>query len=194
MTGGVNDLVLNPVTLRPAIVYYDKNAPVSGTTAIGALKYAYLDAYGSWNIEVVDANYGTQVCGTAGAYCVGAPNAAGGSTANIVKLAFTSTGLPSIAYVYGASAATAGAYKQIRLAERSSAGAWSVSVAFSSSTAAGATNVNTTATVDPLKAVTLNFDSSNRPHITFNLYAQTITSSAIYYLSDRALEPGQIHR
>jgi|GEM_PF-4557024 len=182
LTGGVNDLALNPSNQQPAIAYYDKNSSASATTAIGALKYAFRDEDGNWNIEVVDANYGTTACGTANSFCLGAPNVALGNTASILRLGFTSDGLPAIAYVYGASAATAGGFKQVRFAERNAQGTWTVSSPFSSSTAAAATNVSTSATVDPIKGVTLLFDSEDRPHITFALYAQTITSSQLQYL------------
>jgi trimeric autotransporter adhesin len=181
LTGGVNDLKVNPVTKLPAIAYYDKNAPISGMTAVGGLKYAYMTNNGSWVVEVVDANHGTTACGTALSFCVGAPNAAAGSTANILKLAFKSDGTPAIAYVFGPSVGGAG-NKQIRYAERSSAGVWSTSVAYAISTAVAVTNVAVAATVDPMKGVTLNFDSSNRPHITFGLYTQTLTNSSLQYL------------
>lgn len=182
LTGGVSDLALHPITGAPAITYYDKSAPVSGTTAVGALKYAYMDANGTWNIEVVDANYGTAACGTANSYCVGAPNAAGGSTSSILRLAFKSDGTPAIAYVFGASANTVGGNKQLRLAERSTAGKWSISAPFYSLTDADPANVAVAATVDPMKGLTLNFDASDRPHITFTLYTQTITNSEVRYL------------
>ncbi len=183
LTGGVNDMAVNPVTKFPAMTYYDKSANISGTAAIGALKYAFMDTSGAWNIEVVDFNTGTAACGTAGSFCVGAPNAAAGSTANIIKMAFKSTGEPVIAYVYGASVGGAG-FKQIRFAERNSTtGAWSVSVAFSASTAVAASNVAVAATVDPMKSVTLNLDTADRPHITFAFYAQTaLANSFIKYL------------
>jgi trimeric autotransporter adhesin len=182
LTGGVNDLAVNPSTQQPGVAYYDKSSTASGTTAIGALKYAFRDEAGKWNVEIVDANYGTAACGTANSYCVGAPNVAAGNTASIIRLAFNSEGLPAIAYVYGASAATASGYKQVRFAERDADGDWTISSPFSSSTAALATNVSTTATVDPIKGVTLLFDSEDRPHITFALYTQTITSSQLQYL------------
>ncbi len=182
-TGGVNDMAINPVTGTPAILYYDKSAPITGTTAVGALKYAAMDSNGTWSVEVVDANYGTAACGTANSYCVGAPNAAAGSTASILKLAFKSDGTPAAAYVFGASANTANGNKQIRLAERSATtGKWTISAPFYSLTAASATNVATAATVDPMKGLTLNFDSANRPHLTFSIYTQTITNSEVRYL------------
>ena len=181
LTGGVNDLRKNPVTQLPAIAYYDKNAPISGMTAVGGLKYAYMGTDGSWVVEVVDANHGTVACGTALSFCLGAPNVANGNTANIIKLAFKSDGTPAIAYVFGPSVGGAG-NKQIRYAERSSSGVWTTSVAFASPTTVAVTNVAIAATVDPIKGVTLNFDSSNRPHITFGLYTQTITNSSLQYL------------
>jgi len=182
LTGGVNALAVNPVTGRPAIVYYDKSATVSLSTALGALKLAEMTAEGSWVVSVVDANYGSAACGTANSYCIGAPNAAGGSTAKILDLKFTTTGLPAIAYVYGGSVGTASAFKQIRFAERNSQGVWNVSIPFQSSTAVAATNVAIAATVDPMKAVALVLDASDRPTITFAFYAQTITNSRVKYL------------
>lgn len=177
LTAGVNAMALSPTTSLPAVAYYDKNSPVSGTTTIGALKFAYMDSNGNWNIEVVDANYGTAACGAAGSFCMGAPNAAAGGTASIIRTAFMSDGRPAIAYVYGASLATAG-NKQIRFAERSAAGKWAISVVFSASASAGATNAANTATVDALKGLTLNFDSSDRPHVTFSFYAQTLVGNS----------------
>jgi trimeric autotransporter adhesin len=182
LTGGVNDLALNPIISQPAVAYYDKGSSASGTTAVGALKYAYRDATGNWTIEVVDANYGTAVCGTSGSYCVGAPNAAAGATASIIRLAFTSAGLPAIAYVYGASVGTASGFKQVRYAERSSAGTWTISAPFASSTAVLATNSAIAATVDAIKGLTLIMDSADRPHITFANYTQTILNSQLQYL------------
>jgi hypothetical protein len=183
LTGGVNDLAVNPVTKLPAMTYYDKSANIAGTVAVGALKYAYMDEYGAWNIEVVDFNTGGVACGTTLSNCIGAPNAAAGNTTSIIRMAFKTTGEPVIAYVYGGSAASAGGFKQIRYAERSSTtGKWTVSVAFSASTAALATNV-AIATIDPMKSVTLNLDTADRPHITFAFYAQTaLANSFVKYL------------
>jgi len=180
LTGGVNDLAINPVTREPGIVYYDKSATASGTTAVGALKYAYRDG-GAWFVELVDANYGTAVCGTAGGFCVGAPNGANNNTSSIVRIAYKSNGQPVIAYVFGASSNGAGT-KDVRYAERSTSGTWTISIPFSSSTSAGVSNVSVTANIDPIKALTLNFDSADRPHITFTMYTQTQTNSAIWYL------------
>lgn len=166
----------------PAVAYYDKNSTASGSAAIGALKFAFVDGTGAWNIEMVDFNYGTAACGSANSFCIGAPNAANGSVAQILSLAFKSDGSPAIAYVYGASAATANSTKQIRFAERTPMGTWNVSVAFQSSTNVAASNVATAGNVDPMKAVNLVFDASDRPHITFAFYAQTITNSQTRYL------------
>lgn len=183
LTANANDLALSPATNLPGVVYYDKQAPVSGTTAVGALKYAYMDSTGAWNIEVVDANYGSAACGTTLSFCVGAPNAAAGTNGVIAKIAYKSDGTPGIAYVFGASATNAAGYKQIRFAERSTSGAWTISVPFSSLADGLGANVSVTATIDPMKAVTLNFDASDRPHITFAFYSATIASSAVKYLS-----------
>jgi hypothetical protein len=182
LTANANDIALNPLTQLPSLIYYDKQQSVAGTTAVGALKYAYMDATGAWNIEVVDANFGPVACGTAGSFCVGAPNIAAGTNGVIMKLAFKSDGTPGIAYVYGASVTSVTGYKQIRFAERSTSGAWSISVAFASPATGAAPFVATQATVDPMKAVTLNFDSADRPEITFDLYTFTITSSSTNYL------------
>ncbi len=192
MTGGPNDLALNPkgllnsdgsYTPLPAVVYYDKSSYAGGGTVggtMGALKYAYVDSYGNWTIEVVDVNYSTTgaiACGTANSFCVGAPNAAGGSTANILGLAFKSTGLPVIAYVYGASANTTSGYKQVRIAERDSSGNWTISVAASYSTAVATTNV-AVAAIDPIKGLKLGIDSSDNLHVTYAWYAQTTTANS----------------
>lgn len=178
-TGGPNDVALQSNSL-PAVAYYDKSSAISGTTATGALKYAYMMPNGSWAIEVIDANYGTAACGVTASFCVGAPNAATGSIASILKLSFNSKGLPAIAYVFGASLA-GGPTKQIRFAERTAAGLWKISVAFASSTAVGVGNVAIAATVDPMKGVTLAFDAQDRPHITFAHYTQTATNSTVKY-------------
>lgn len=182
-TGGSLDMRLHPTTKLPAIAYYDKSHVgngTGGTPAIGALKYAYTDSTGAWNIEVVDVNYGIVACGAAGSFCVGAPNVAGGNVSGIISLGFKSDGTPAIAYVYGASLTGPGT-KDIRYATRSSAGVWTIETAFSSTIGAGAGEVSTNAAVEPLKAVTLLFDGSDRPHVTFALYASTIASSQIKY-------------
>lgn len=184
-TGGSSDLALNPVNKLPGIAYYDKSTNVGGQTAVGALKYAFMDTNGNWNIEVVDANYGTAACGTANSFCVGAPNVAAGTIGAIIRLAYKSDGTVAIAYVYGASANTASAFKQIRFAERSSSGAWTISAAASYSTAVAVTNV-AVATIDPISAVTLTFDSLNRPFITYAWYAQTTTTNSKNKLTFRS--------
>lgn len=195
-TGGPQDIAIHPTITGdalsglPAVAYYDKSATGGGTgltPTVGALKYAYMDQYGAWNIEVVDMNYGTAVCGNLNSICVGAPNGTAATALNhakIIALAFKTDGTPMIAYVYGASlntTAIGSSAKEIRVAERSTAGVWTISVAFSSPVAAAATNV-AVATWDPMKAVTLLLDSSNRPHITFAHYTQTSTNSQIKYL------------
>ncbi|MCC7440694.1 MAG: hypothetical protein IT285_03610, partial [Bdellovibrionales bacterium] len=177
-TGGVNDLALSPVTKLPGIVYYDKNSAISGTTTVGGLKFAFLDETGNWNIEVIDANYGTAVCGTALGICVGAPNAAAGGTASIMRVAYKSDGTPAVVYVYGMSAAGAAGNKQIRYAERQASGEWTIQVVFSAASTAGATNAANTATVDALKGLTLNFDATDLPHVTFSFYAQTLVGNS----------------
>lgn len=181
-TGGVNDMGLNPSTNLPAIAYHDQDMVGGGTGATpttGGLKYAYMDSNGNWNIEVVDVSYGTTACGAASSFCFGAPNAAA-NLAQTIKLAFKSDGRPAIAYVFGASLTGPGD-KEIRFAERSSAGVWTIQRAFTSTIGSGAGAVSTTATVNPFSGLTLLFDSSNRPHITVALYASTILSSTIKY-------------
>lgn len=183
MTGGANSVAVNPVTHLPAVAYYDKNINVANTVAVGALKFAQMDANGAWNIEVIDANYGTVACGTANSYCVGAPNAANSNNSDIISIDFKSDGTPAIAYVYGASANTVGGFKQIRLAEKNiSTGIWTINTAYQSPTAAAATNVAVANTIDPMKALRLKFDQNNIPHIIFSMYTQTITNSKIKYL------------
>jgi trimeric autotransporter adhesin len=184
-TAGVNDIAINPVTRLPAIIYHDRDQNGGGTgatPALGALKYAYMDTSGVWNVEVVDVSYGSVACGTAGSFCIGAPNNALGTAplANIMKLAFKSDGTPAIAYAFGASAAGPGD-KEIRFAERSSSGRWTAQRAFTSSIGP-ASAVSTANTVNPLTGVTLLFDASDRPHITFVLYSATLASSQIKYL------------
>lgn len=174
LTGNPNDMALHPTTKLPAVAYQDDSSVISGTTALGGLKYAYMDKSGAWSVEVVDANFGTAVCGTAGSNCVGAPNAATGSVANIIALKFKSDGTPMIAYVFGASAA---ANKTVKVAERSDKGIWTLSTIPYS----GYANVSVAATVDPIKSVTLTLDSKDRPHVTFAFYHTTATSSALIY-------------
>lgn len=178
MTGSSVSMATNPVTKLPAVAYLDRSANVSGTATIGALKYAWMNAYGVWTIEVVDSNYGTAACGTAGGNCVGAPNVAPTEYHNVIKLAFKSTGAPAIVYAFGGTTAVT---KQVRFAERSDyseTGTWSVGVAFT------ATALVAIATLHlPMKAFTLNFDSSDRPHVTFHHYGATInTDSKLKYL------------
>ena len=165
---------LNPVSRLPAIVYIDKSSPISGTTALGGLKYGYMDINGGWNVEVVEANFGTAVCGSAPSTCVGAPNAlgAGANIANIAAIGFKSTGLPVIAYVYGASTTSA---KTIKFAERDALGNWSLSVV----TYANYGTVNVTN--DTIKSLTLIMDASDRPHLTFAFYTAVITNSQLVY-------------
>lgn len=182
-TGGANDTALHPTTKFPAVAYHDRNHAGNGsgaTPALGALKYAYMDAQGTWNIEVVDVAFGAVACGTAGSFCIGAPNAANANQSGIIRLAFKSTGEPVIAYVYGASSTGPGT-KEIRFAERSASGVWTTQTAFASTIGGGAGAVATANTVDPLKGLTLLLDSSNRPHVSFALYASTIASSQIKY-------------
>ncbi|CAE78907.1 esterase [Bdellovibrio bacteriovorus] len=190
-TGGPHDLALNPLTGQPGVAYYDKSATAGGsgaTPTIGALKYAWMDEFGTWNVEVVDLNYGTALCGNLNSVCVGAPNSATAGQLNqgkILRVAFKSDGNPVIAYVYGSSQNTtllAGSgTKDIRFAERSSSGVWSVTTAFQAPVSAAPTNV-AVATIDPMKALRLVLDSEDRPHITFSFFTQTSTNSQVKYL------------
>jgi trimeric autotransporter adhesin len=181
-TGGVNDMALHPTTNLPAVAYHDQDMLAGGTGATpttGGLKYAYMDSSGNWNIEVVDVAYGTAACGAVASFCFGAPNAAA-NIAQTIKLAFKNDGNPAIAYVFGASLTGPGD-KEIRLAERSSSGVWTIQRAFTSTIASGAGAVSAVNTVNPLTGLTLLFDSSDRPHITVALYAATLLSSTIKY-------------
>lgn len=176
MSGGPSSIEINPVTKLPAMAYYDRNANVAGTAITGALKYAAMDSTGNWSIEVVDANYGTGAnCGLATSFCVGAPSANPAASASFLRLAFKSDGTPAIAYAFGALTATT---KQIRFAERSASGSWSVGVAFTATAAVAVATIEY-----PMKAITLNFDSSDRPHVTFHHYGATFTTgSQLKYL------------
>ena len=173
-TGNSSDMSLNPVTRLPAVTYIDKSSPISGTTTLGGLKYAWMDVNGGWNVEVIDANTGSAACGTVNATCVGAANAlaSGANIANIVAIGFKSTGLPVVVYVYGASTTAA---KLVKFAERDASGNWNLSIVSYS----GYGNVNITN--DPIKSLTLVMDSSDRPHVTFAFYHSTITSSQLVY-------------
>ncbi len=179
-TAGIVDVELNPVTLLPAMVYLDRSAPMSGGLTQGALKYAYVDTYGNWNIEVVDINYGTAACGLTGAFCVGAPSgvaAAMSVAAKVFDLAFSAAGNPVIAYAYGASNIGS---KQMRYAERSSGGVWTIGLAgsYTGSNALG-TNATTIAGVEPLRALTLKVDSADRPHILVNFISQSQHTTSV---------------
>jgi len=177
-TGGVNDIAYNPVSHRPAVAYQDMSQVVSGGTPGGALKYAYMTGTGTWKVEVVDANYGSAACGTANGFCLGAPNILAGGNLSLLKLAFKSDGTPAIAYAFGQSAAGAGT-KQIRYAERRGDANWRIEIANSHSTTANAANVATANTVDPLKGVSLVFDSSNNAHVFYAMYAQTAINNSL---------------
>jgi hypothetical protein len=65
LTAGPNSLEVNPSTHLPAVAYVDRTVGTAGGPTQGGLKYAYLDSTGNWNIEVVDLNSGTNVCGNA---------------------------------------------------------------------------------------------------------------------------------
>ena len=174
LNGSQSDLVLNPVTKLPAVVYVDKGNTASGTVATGALRYSEMSSNGVWSVpELIDASSGGVACGTAGSTCIGAPNAAAPVSAIIAKLAFTSTGLPVIAYVYGQS--LTGTNKKIQYAEKSTTGTWSTSTAYTAPTTVAV------ATIEPIKGLTLTMDSSNRPHITAAVQNSTITSSVLIY-------------
>ncbi|MCX6117976.1 MAG: hypothetical protein NT027_10570 [Proteobacteria bacterium] len=174
-TGGPNSSALNPVTGRPGVAYYDKSIPSSGTTAVGALKYAQMNSAGGWDAPVVvDQNFGTAVCGSAGSNCIGAANAlaTGANVANIISLAYKPNGRPVIAYVFGTTL-TAG--KAVRIAEQTDNSEWSISAV----TYTGFSTVNVTN--DPIKAVSLYIDSNSQLHIVFAVYAATVTNSRLVY-------------
>jgi len=193
MTGSWSEMAINSVTHAPAVIYYDRSALISPVA--GALKYAAMDIYGNWNIEVIDANTGTagQACGggAASANCIGAPNVAvpTASQPQIYDLKFVTSateGRPVIAYAYGTGgAASSTTGKSIRLAEKASDGTWTIT------TAVYGTQILslTTGSVGPqlatleyaIKGIRMLVDDSNRIHLYFGIYAATANNSAYAY-------------
>lgn len=193
MTASWSEMALNPINHTPAVVYYDRSALISPVA--GALKYAEMDTYGNWNIEVIDANTGTaaQTCGggATSANCIGAPNVAvpTATQAQVYDVKFlttASTARPVIAYAYGTGGTTSSTSgKSIRLAEKGTDGTWTITTAV-----LGAQIVSlTTASVGPqlitleyaIKGVRLLVDDSNRLHLYFGVYAATANNSAYAY-------------
>jgi len=179
-TGSWSEMAMNPLTTMPGVVYYDRSAVV-GSVA-GALKFASMDAQGHWQIELVDANTGSAACGSATAFCIGAPNVAvpTASQPQIYDVKFLSTGLPVIVYAYGTTT-----NKVLRLAQKASDGTWTVSTVLTSAQLA---TLSTTGFVTALqeysiKGIRLLVDSSDRLHVYFGIYAATtVTNSRFAYL------------
>lgn len=178
LTGGPSSMALHPTTRLPAVVYYDKGIAVGSTVAVGALKYAYQDALGNWHIEIVDSNYGTAACGSAGSTCIGAPNNTTLSH-SVVKLAFKNDGTPAIAYSYGQS--LTGTSKFIRYATRSTNLDGSANWSFETALTAVPSTVAVAAAAEPLKSLNMVFDDENRPHISVVEVMTTQTGSRLRY-------------
>lgn len=183
-TGSWSEMAMNPTTSMPGVVYYDRSATVGAVA--GALKFASMDAQGHWQVEVVDANTGSAACGSATAFCIGAPNVAvpTASQPQIYDVKFLSTGLPVIVYAYGTTT-----NKSLRLAEKASDGTWTVSTIL---TSAQLTSLSTTGFVTSvleysIKGIRLLVDSSDRLHLYFGIYAATtVTNSRFAYLMRKA--------
>jgi hypothetical protein len=178
LTGGPSSLAINPITKRLAVAYYDKGLAVGSTSAVGALKFAHVDADGNWNVEVVDANYGSAACGSAGSTCLGAPNSTTLSH-SILQLAFKSDGTPALAYVYGQS--LTGTNKFVRYAVRSENSEGQSDWTFETAFTAVPSTIAVAATAEPLKALTLVFDSEDRPHLSVLEVMTTQTNSRLRY-------------
>jgi trimeric autotransporter adhesin len=183
LTGGHSASALNPSTSLPATVYYDKSIAGTPTGPTGALKYAYLDAQGNWNIEVVDYNYGTTAaCGVAAtAFCIGAPNAAPTFLSQVYDIAFvpasgSTAAYPIIVYAHGNNTATG---KRIRMAARNpSTGIWSITDAVAPSGIPAGVVV---ATADAIRGVKVLVDSAGRPHVYMHIYETTAANSRVKY-------------
>lgn len=179
-TGSWSDMAIDATTSMPAVVYYDRSATVGAVA--GALKFASMDAQGHWQVEVVDANSGSGACGSATAFCIGAPNVAvpTASQPQIYDVKFLSTGLPVVIYAYGTTT-----NKVLRLAQKASDGTWSISTVLTSAQLATlATTGFVTATLEyAIKGIRLLVDSSDRLHLYFGIYAATtVTNSRFVYL------------
>ncbi|MEK6773021.1 MAG: hypothetical protein AABY64_03695 [Bdellovibrionota bacterium] len=183
--GGPSEIKLHPTTKLPSVVYYDKTQQVgTSTSPAGALKYAYMDSSGNWNVEIVDGNTGSGGCGSATGYCIGAPNVAAPAFANgqpqMFDMQFSAgvggtTPTPYIIYAYGTTTA-----KSIRIATRNmTTGQWTIADAVPTSSLAG----YATATLEySIKGIRLVFDASDRPHVYFARYPVAVASvSFVYY-------------
>lgn len=175
-------LKLNPSTRAPAVMYYDRTtlAGSGATNPAGALKYAWMDAAGTWNIELVDANSGTAACGAAGALCVGAQNiAAPTDFPQMWDIAFTSDGATVYAaYVYGGNTATT---KKVRIVSRPTA-CTDGSSCWVAENSISIPNTVAFATIGySVKGVNLLMDSADRPHLYYQVYTTTFANSALYY-------------
>ncbi|MFZ3231687.1 MAG: hypothetical protein WA160_15875 [Pseudobdellovibrio sp.] len=195
LTGSWSEMASDPITNAPAALYYDRSASVSAIA--GAMKYAYMDATGNWNVEVVDVNTPitaiTNTCGggAASANCIGAPNIAVPTVSQpqIYDLNFLSNGTTSTAvaaYAFGSGGAGALITgKSIRFAVRGSTGVWAVETAVPGSSIVSLS----TAAVGPqlatleyaVKGIRMLVDSSNRVHLTFGIYAATANNSVMGY-------------
>lgn len=175
-------LKLNPSTRAPAVLYYDRtqNVGSGATNPAGALKYAFMDASGTWNIEIVDGNTGTTACGTATASCVGAQNIASPTDfPQLWDFAFASDGsVVYAAYVFGSSAATG---KKIRIVKRTLS-CQEGSACWTEDATIAIANTVATATIGyPIKGLVMLIDSADRPHLYYQVYTTTHTNSALYY-------------
>lgn len=183
LTGGQVELVLNPTTGLPAILYYDRSQQVVPGAPAGALKYAYMDLLGNWNIEIVDSNYGTTAtCGAATAFCIGAQNIASTNFPQIFDLIYvpaigTAAAYPVVAYAHGNSAATG---KRIRLGTRNAqTGIWSLEDAVPTSAIPAGIAV---ATLEyPIKGINITADDAGRIHLYFGVYETTLINSRLKY-------------
>lgn len=194
-TGSWSDLVINPVTQNPEVIYYDRTAVISPIA--GALKYARMTPQGSWSVEIIDANAPvtaiTNTCGggATSAACIGAPNVAPPSANQeqiyaIRHLVNSGVATPVVAYAYGtggASSSTSG--KGIRFAVRGTDGIWDIENAVPGADilallAGGTTPVLATLQY-PIKGVRMLVDDSNRVHLLFGVYTVVQNSSVLMY-------------
>lgn len=183
ITGGQVELVLNPTTGLPAILYYDRSQQVVPGAPAGALKYAYMDLLGNWNIEIIDSNYGTTTtCGAATAYCIGAQNIASANFPQVYDLIYvpaigTAEAYPIVAYAHGNSTATG---KRIRIGIRNSqTGIWSLEDAVPTSAIPAGIAV---ATLEhPIKGINITSDDAGRVHLYFGIYETTLINSRLKY-------------
>ena len=182
ITGGTIEMVINPTTHLPAVLYYDRSLQIVPGGPAGALKYAYMDITGTWNIEVIDGNYGTGACGTATAFCVGAQNVTATTFPQVYDIEFvpaigSAEAYPIVVYAHGNNAATG---KRVRVASRDAeTGLWSIENAVQTSSIPSGIAV---ATIEyPIKGLNITIDSAGRPHVYFALYETTLINSRIKY-------------